>query len=64
MKVPTLFVVGEVDELSPPQVIQAAARYIPGARVLQVPDAGHSVYFEQPEVFNFEVLQFIESARG
>jgi pimeloyl-ACP methyl ester carboxylesterase len=64
MKVPTLFVVGEVDELSPPQVIEAAAKYVPGARVLQVPGAGHSVYFEQPEVFNFEVRNFIEASGG
>ena len=62
MKVPTLFVVGEVDELSPPHVIEAASKYVPGSRVMRVPEAGHSVYFEQPEVFNFEVLRFIEEA--
>ena len=61
MTTPTMFIVGEEDELSPPHVIEAAARYVPGSRVLRVPDAGHSVYFEQPEVFNFEVLRFIES---
>ena len=62
MTTPALFVVGEEDELSPPHVIEAAATYVPGARVLRVPEAGHSVYFEQPQVFNFEVLRFIEGA--
>ncbi|MCH8108055.1 MAG: alpha/beta hydrolase, partial [Chloroflexi bacterium] len=63
MKVPTLFIVGEEDELTPPHVIEAAAGFIPGAKVTRVPDAGHSVYFEQPEIFNFEVLRFISGAR-
>jgi len=63
MKVPTLFIVGEEDELTPPHVIEAAAGYIPGARVTRVPEAGHSVYFEQPDIFNFEVFRFITSLR-
>ena len=62
VKTPTMFIVGEDDQLSPPQVIEAAAATIPGSKVLRVPEAGHSVYFEQPEVFNFEVLRFIESS--
>lgn len=62
LNVPTLFFVGEDDQISPPQVIAAGARAIPGARLVRVPEAGHSVYFEKPDIFNFEVLRFIESA--
>ena len=62
LTVPTLFFVGEDDQISPPQVIEAGAKAIPGSRVLKVPEAGHSVYFEKPDIFNFEVLRFIESA--
>ena len=62
LKAPTLFFVGEDDQLSPPSVIEAGARAIPGARLLRVPEAGHSVYFEKPDIFNFEVLRFIEAA--
>ena len=62
LNVPTLFFVGEDDQISPPPVIAAGARAIPGARLLKVPEAGHSVYFEKPDIFNFEVLRFIESA--
>ena len=61
MNVPTLFVVGEADEISPPHVIEVAAKYVPGARLTRVPEAGHSVYFENPDVFNFEVDRFLKS---
>jgi 3-oxoadipate enol-lactonase len=62
LDMPVLFFVGEDDDLSPPQVIEAGARAIPGSRLLRVPEAGHSVYFEKPDIFNFEALRFIESA--
>ena len=62
MKIPTLFFVGEDDQISPPQVIAAGAKAIAGSKLLRVPEAGHSVYFEKPDIFNFEVLRFIESA--
>ena len=64
LNVSTLFFVGEDDQISPPSVIEAGARAIPGARLLRVPEAGHSVYFEKPDIFNFEVLRFIEEAVG
>ena len=60
MKAPTLFIVGEEDEISPPHVIEAASRTIPSATVTRVPEAGHSVYFEKPDIFNFEVQRFIQ----
>ena len=62
LKIPTMFVVGEEDEITPPHVIEAAAEHIPGSEVLRVPGCGHSVYFENPDVFNFEVGRFIQQA--
>lgn len=64
LNMPVLFFVGEDDQISPPQVIEAGARAIPGSQLLRVPEAGHSVYFEKSEIFNFEVLRFIEAAAG
>jgi 3-oxoadipate enol-lactonase len=61
LQVPTLFIVGEEDQIAPPPVIEAAAKTIPGARLTRVPEAGHSVYFEKPDIFNFEVSRFIQS---
>ena len=57
-----MFVVGEEDDLTPPYVIEAASRHIPGSEVMRVPGCGHSVYFENPDVFNFEVARFIGQA--
>ena len=64
MTAPALFIVGEVDEMTPPEVVEAGARYVPGAKVTRVPNAGHSVYFEQSEIFNFEVSRFIGKSRS
>ena len=61
LQVPILFIVGEEDQIAPPPVLEAAAKTIPGARLTRVPEAGHSVYFEQPDIFNFEVSRFIQS---
>ena len=37
---------------------------VPGSVVVRVPRAGHSVYFEQPDVFNFQVLRFIRQIQA
>ena len=62
LKVPTLFIVGEEDDLTPPHVLEAASGHIPGSELIRVPGCGHSVYFENPDVFNFEVGRFIAQA--
>jgi pimeloyl-ACP methyl ester carboxylesterase len=61
-KLPVLFLVGSDDVLQPPAIVRAAAGMVPGAQFTLVPDSGHSVYFEQPDVFNFEVGRFLASA--
>jgi pimeloyl-ACP methyl ester carboxylesterase len=55
-----LFVVGAEDTLFPPATIRASAAKIPGARVVQVDDAGHSPYFEQPAAWNHAVAAFLD----
>ena len=44
--------------------MEAAHALIPGSRLEIVPDCGHSVYFEHPEVFNRVVTEFIAQSRG
>jgi pimeloyl-ACP methyl ester carboxylesterase len=46
---PTLVLVGEGDELTPPALAQEIAGGIPGARLVIVPDSGHLSTLEQPE---------------
>lgn len=59
-KVPTLFIVGAVDALVPPPIIEAMHKKMPGSKLVKIPDAGHSVYFEKPTEFNQAVLQFLQ----
>jgi 3-oxoadipate enol-lactonase len=59
LSVPTLFVVGSEDDLFPPALVRKAAGYIEGARVSEIPGAGHSPYFEKPEAWNAVVREFL-----
>ena len=59
MTVPTLFVVGERDDIFPPDLIREAASRVPGATVREIPVAGHSPYFETPDQWNEIVHGFI-----
>lgn len=61
IRVPTLVIVGEHDQLSPPAEMQALAAAIPGARCVVVPDAGHMTPLENPAVVNAELEQFLSS---
>jgi pimeloyl-ACP methyl ester carboxylesterase len=59
MTVPTLLLTGGADLYAPPPVMQLFVKRIKGAESIVVPEAGHSAYWEQPEVFNRAVLAFI-----
>jgi pimeloyl-ACP methyl ester carboxylesterase len=39
--------------------MEVASSLIPGSRVVVVPGAAHSVYFEAPEIFNHVTLEFL-----
>jgi pimeloyl-ACP methyl ester carboxylesterase len=49
IRCPTLVLVGEGDELTPPALSQEIVAGIPGARLVTVPDSGHLSTLEQPE---------------
>jgi 3-oxoadipate enol-lactonase len=51
IEVPTICVVGEQDTSTPPDIVAALARSIPGARYQTIADCGHLPSIEQPEVF-------------
>jgi pimeloyl-ACP methyl ester carboxylesterase len=59
MGVPLLFIVGSDDHIFPPTVIRASAALVPGAKVVEIPGAGHSPYFETPAAWNEAVLAFL-----
>jgi non-heme chloroperoxidase len=47
--VPTTVVVGSRDLLTPPRLGRALATAIPGARLVEVPGAGHMLPYEEPD---------------
>ncbi len=59
IKVPTLLLTGDADLYAPPAVLRLFAARINGSESVIVPEAGHSAYWEQPEIFNRTVLAFI-----
>src|SRR5216684_2417710 len=64
LAVPVLFISGKEDIVFPPPAAAALARIVPGAKLESVPAAGHSVYFERPEIFNRLVLDFFKMHPG
>ena len=63
IKVPALVVVGANDT-----GFIAASDYmtkkIPNCKKVVIPDAGHASNMDQPEIFNKEVLGFLEGVKG
>jgi 3-oxoadipate enol-lactonase len=62
-RVPTLFLTSDEDGLIWPELSQAVHAQVPGSRLERVEGAGHSTYFERPDVFNREVGAFLKSCR-
>src|ERR1044071_4336144 len=61
IKAPALLLTGDADRYMPPSLLRQVAKHIGGARTMVVPECGHSAYWEQPEIFNRAVLEFIRS---
>jgi pimeloyl-ACP methyl ester carboxylesterase len=59
IRVPTLVVVGEKDAITPTDQSRAMAAAIPGARLVEVADAGHLAPIENPAAVNRAVLEFL-----
>ena len=59
IRVPTLLLTGDADLYTPPPVLELFAARIRDSVSRVLHGAGHSAYWEQPEVFNREVLAFL-----
>jgi len=59
IRVPTLLLTGDADMFAPPPVLKMFAQHIRQAKTIVVPEAGHSTFWEQPDVFNQAVLDFV-----
>jgi 3-oxoadipate enol-lactonase len=58
---PTLVVVGEADDLTPPDGARTMAQAIPGARLVVIPGAGHLPPVEQPGATTNALHEFLSS---
>jgi len=56
---PVLLVCGAEDTITPPAVMQAMEELLPRGRLLVVPEAGHLVPLEAPDIFCEAVLAFL-----
>ncbi len=59
IRVPTLLIAGMLDQKFT-AIARAMAGALPNARLALVPDAGHTIHLEQPEVFDKLVLEFLK----
>jgi len=62
-RVPTMFLTSDEDGLIWPELSQTVHEHVPGSRFERVEAAGHSTYFERPDVFNREVGAFLKGYR-
>ncbi len=60
--IPILFLVGEDDTITPPEIVRVAHEQVPGSRFETIPEAGHSAYFERAADFNTRVERFLVEA--
>lgn len=59
IRVPALLMPGDQDLQTPPWVMRRQAAHIPNVEFVIVPEAAHSLNWEQPQAFNRETLSFI-----
>jgi pimeloyl-ACP methyl ester carboxylesterase len=60
IRCPTLVVVGDGDELTPPELAKEIAAGIAGARLVVVPDCGHLSTIERPEAVNAALAEWLD----
>ena len=58
---PVLFITGEHDQIFPARMIRDSADRVRGSQFVEIPDAGHSPYFEQPAAWNAALLEFLSA---
>ena len=56
---PTLVLVGDIDQLTPPDRAKEIAAAIPGARLVEIPECGHGSTLDQPEAVTHALIQWL-----
>lgn len=58
IEAPTLVMVGEDDELTPPRVAEELKSLIPQAKLVVYKQGGHGLYWEIPQLFHEAIVEF------
>jgi len=58
---PTLVLVGEGDEATPPELAREISAGIPGSHLVTIPDSGHLSTLEQPEAVTGALVEWMKS---
>ena len=58
---PTIVIVGEGDEATPPELSREIAAGIPGSRLVMIPDSGHLSTLEQPQAVTKALAEWMRS---
>ena len=61
IKCPTLVLVGDSDEATPPDLAHEMAAAIPGAKLVVVPECGHLSAIERPQAVNTALVEWMRS---
>jgi pimeloyl-ACP methyl ester carboxylesterase len=61
IRCPTLVLVGEQDEATPPALSDEMAAGIPGARLVKIPDCGHLSTMERPQAVTKELVAWMNA---
>jgi len=61
IRCPTLVLVGDSDEATPPELSREMAAAIRGARLVVVPDCGHLSTLERPQVVTRALVEWLQS---
>ncbi|MGB9786325.1 MAG: alpha/beta fold hydrolase [Infirmifilum uzonense] len=59
LKVPTLFISGELDYISPPEVVEEMSRLVSNSRKVVMRGVGHMPHREKPDEYNSILLEFL-----
>lgn len=60
IKAPTLIIVGDKDERTPPEFSRRIHKEIPNSKLVIINGCGHYVLLERPDIVNREILAFLE----
>lgn len=59
IKCPTLVLVGQADQLTPPKLSEEIASGIPNSRLVTIPDSGHLSTLERPDAVNKALAEWM-----